>query len=232
MNRIPLERMFRKPDPRKELERLFHEEAMPHVDALYGAAMRLTRAQRDAEDLVQDTLLKAFTHFDRYRPGTNCKAWLFKILTNTFINRYRRRQRERVFLVDDDETRPLTERVEARIESEYEYREESLEDRIDRLFGDEVGAALQAVPMDFRLAVLYADVYDFSYRECADILEIPIGTVMSRLYRGRRLLRAQLAEYATRQGYIHDISEAYQDQIDSDRGRTVDLATWKKAHGG
>jgi RNA polymerase sigma-70 factor (ECF subfamily) len=220
--------IFKRDNRKKELEALFHAEAMPHADALFGAAMRLTRSQRDAEDLVQDTLMKAFVHFERYRPGTNCKAWLFKILTNTFINRYRKKQRERVFLADDDDGRPLAERVESRPESEYEYRVESIEDRVDRLFGDEVGAALQEVPLDFRLAVLYADVYDFSYKECAEILDCPIGTVMSRLYRGRRLLRAQLAEYAMRNGYIGAISDEYQEQIDTDRSRTVDLASYRK----
>jgi RNA polymerase sigma-70 factor (ECF subfamily) len=222
--------LFRK-DRKKELEALFHKEAMPHADALFGAALRLTRSQRDAEDLVQDTLLKAFTHFERYQAGTNCKAWLFKILTNTFINRYRKKQRERVFLVDDNDSRPLAERIEARKESEYEQREEGLDSRIDRLFGDEVGAALHSVPVDFRLAVIYADVYDFSYKECAEILEVPIGTVMSRLYRGRRLLRSQLAEYATRNGYVSEISDDYQDQIEQDRSRTVDLQTYRRTAG-
>jgi RNA polymerase sigma-70 factor (ECF subfamily) len=221
--------IFKRQDRKRELEELFHREAMPHADALFGAAMRLTRSQRDAEDLVQDTLMKAFVHFERYKAGTNCKAWLFKILTNTFINRYRKKQRERVFLADDDEGRPLAERIESRPESEYEYRDESIEDRVDRLFGDEVGAALQAVPLDFRLAVLYADVYDFSYKECSDILDCPIGTVMSRLYRGRRLLRAQLAEYAQRNGYIEAISDEYQEQIDTDRNKTVDLNAYRRS---
>ncbi len=223
--------MFGRNRRQTELERLFHEEAMPHADALFGAAMRLTRSQRDAEDLVQDTLLKAYTNFSRYKPGTNCKAWLFKIQTNTFINRYRKRQRERVFLIDEDDGRPLAERIESRPESEYEYRDETSDESVERLFGDEVGRALQAVPVDFRVAVLLADVYDFSYKECAEIMECPIGTVMSRLYRGRRLLRAQLAEYATEQGIVQDITDEYQDQIESDRDRMVDLDSYRASRG-
>lgn len=215
--------LFSRPAP-PDVDAIFHAEAMVHADSLFGAAMRLSRSQRDAEDLVQETLLKAYRNFDKYRPGTNCRAWLFKILTNTFINRYRKKQRERVYLVDDDDGRPLAERIEAREVSEYEPREESHEQNIQRLFGDEVGAALQRVPVDFRMVVLLADVHDFSYRECADILEIPIGTVMSRLYRGRRLLRAELAEYALEHGYIREINDDYRDQIESDRGRVISLA--------
>jgi RNA polymerase sigma-70 factor (ECF subfamily) len=215
--------MFSHRDPRPSTDAIFHAEAMIHSDALFGAAMRLARSQRDAEDLVQDTLLKAYRNFDKYRPGTNCRAWLFRILTNTFINRYRKKQRERVFLLDDDETRPLAERIESRPPSEYEPREETNEESVQRLFGDEVGAALQRLPLDFRLVVLLADVHDFSYRECAEILEIPIGTVMSRLYRGRRLLRAELAEYAVDNGYIREVSDEYRDQIESDRGKVIAL---------
>ena len=201
-----------------EREALFKREAMPHVDALYGAAMRFTRARRDAEDLVQDTLLKAFVHFDKYKPGTNCKAWLFRILTNTFINRYRKNQRERVFLSEESDSWRLDERVEARQESELEPREETRAEQVGRIFGDEVSEALNRIPVDFRMVVLYVDVEDFSYKECADILDCPIGTVMSRLYRGRRMLRAQLAEYAVEEGYIRDLSDDYFEQITSDRG--------------
>lgn len=223
--------LFQRDRERERIEKVFHAEAMVHADALFGAAMRLTRSHRDAEDLVQDTLLKAFMHFDKYRPGTNCKAWLFKILTNTFINRYRKNQRERVYLIDDDESRPLAERIESRPESEFEPREESPLQNIQRLFGDEVGSALQRVPVDFRMAVLLADVYDFSYKECAEILEIPIGTVMSRLYRGRRLLRSELAEYALHTGTVNEVAAEYRDQIEQDRGRTIDLAAWRQAKG-
>lgn len=210
-------------------ERLFEIEAMPHAEALFGAAVRLTRSHRDAEDLVQDTLLKAYTHFERYRPGTNCRAWMFKILTNTFINRYRRAQRDPVSLIDEESGRSLEERAEAPQASEYELTGANDADQIARMFGDEIGEALQRVPADFRMVVMLADVYDFSYRECADILECPIGTVMSRLYRGRRLLRASLAEYAVERGYIGAVSAEYRDQVDNDRGNTIDLAEYRRA---
>lgn len=213
----------------EQREAIFREEAMPHVDALFGAAMRYTRSARDAEDLVQDTLLKAFVHFDKYRPGTNCKAWLFRILTNTFINRYRKRQRERVFLADDRDSRPLAERTPSRPVSELEPRGEEPMELVERVFGDEVSVALQRLPIDFRMVVMLVDVHDFSYKECAEILECPIGTVMSRLYRGRRMLRAQLAEYAVESGYVRDLSDEYMDQIADDRGEPVDIRPFRRA---
>lgn len=193
--------------------------------------MRFTRSPRDAEDLVQDTMLKAYQSFERYQAGTNCKAWLFKILTNTFINRYRKKQRERVFLLDDD-SKPLEERIESRPVSEYEPREERHEDAIMRLFGDEVSQALLKVPIDFRMAVILADVYDFSYKECAEIMDCPIGTVMSRLYRGRRLLRAQLVEYALETGALNSVSEDHVSQISSDRGEVVSFESLRRKASG
>lgn len=224
--------MFGTQRRKKELAEAFEREAMPHVDALYGAAMRMTRAPRDAEDLVQDTLLKAYTHFDGYRPGTNCRAWLFKILTNTFINRYRRRQRERTFFVDDDDSRPIAERYEAPALSTDNVIDGTPLERAHELFGDEVSAALERVPLDFRLAVILCDVYDFSYKDCAEIMDCPIGTVMSRLYRGRRLLRSQLVEYAVEIGAVDTIDEDYRDQIEGDRGATIDLAAYRRRASG
>lgn len=217
----------RKKTTQDDLHARFAAEAMPHADALFGAAMRMTKSRRDAEDLVQDTLMKAFQHFDKYQAGTNCKAWLFKILTNTFINRYRKKQRERVFLADEDRGRPLAERIESRPVSELETRPETADENIQRLFGDEIGAALARVPVDFRMAVIFADVYDFSYKECAEILDVPIGTVMSRLYRGRRLLRAQLAEYALETGAVRELSDDYREQIEKDRAKMVDLEQFR-----
>ncbi len=202
---------------------------MPHADALFGAAMRMTKSRRDAEDLVQDTLMKAFQHFDKYQAGTNCKAWLFKILTNTFINRYRKQQRNRVHLADEERGRPLAERIAVRAPSELETRPETPDENIERLFGDEVGAALRNVPVDFRMVVILADVYDFAYKECAEILDVPIGTVMSRLYRGRRLLRAELAEYAVESGSVRGVSDDHVEQIAKDRGNTVPFEKLRKA---
>lgn len=202
---------------------LFHEEAMPHVDALYGAAMRYTRSRRDAEDLVQDTLLKAYSNFDKYTPNTNCKAWLFRILTNTFINRYRKKQRERNYVSEDVDGWSLDERAEAREESEFEPRLETEQENAARLFGDEINEALNSLSFEFRSVVMLVDVYDFSYKECAEILDCPSGTVMSRLYRGRRFLRSALAEYAVEEGYVRNVSDEHQEQISTDRGEIVDL---------
>lgn len=180
----------------------FREEALIHLDPLYGVALRLTKNERDAEDLVQDTILKAYTHFGKYERGTNCKAWLFKILTNTFINRYRKKSKEKMYLVDDREYRPLAERAVAPPENPFEDGAEDESDWYRKLFSDDVKAALEEIPTDFRMVVLLADLYDFSYKETAEIMGCPIGTVMSRLYRGRRLLAAKLADYALDRGII------------------------------
>ncbi len=198
----------------------FQEEALPHIDALYGVALRLVKNERDAEDLVQDTFLKAFNHFDKYAPGTNCKAWLFKILTNTFINSYRKKQKERTYLVDEDSL-SLFERLPARDEDELERSFSSEEELFLHLFGDEVRAALELVPLDFRLVVLFADLQDFSYKEIAEIMDCPIGTVMSRLYRGRRMLQKVLVDYAVKSGCL---------QMDprQDEGDLLSLAEYRR----
>jgi RNA polymerase sigma-70 factor (ECF subfamily) len=179
----------------------FNDEAMVHLNAMYGLALRLSKNERDAEDLVQETCLKAFQHFDKYTQGTNCKAWLFKILTNTFINRYRKKQRQRTVLADDMTPSPLA-RVVAATPNPIERNAADQSELFERLFGDEVSAALEKVPVDFRMAVLLVDLYNFSYKETAEMMRCPIGTVMSRLYRGRRILQGQLADYAEQQGII------------------------------
>jgi RNA polymerase sigma-70 factor (ECF subfamily) len=204
---------------------------MVHAPALFGAAVRFTRSSADAEDLVQETMLKAYTHFHRYEPGTNCRAWLFKILTNTFINRFRSKQREPILLGDSEEGSSLIENIAASQEpSELDGR--STDDGTMReLFSDEVSRSLLRLPLDFRIAVMLCDVYDFSYKECADIMECPIGTVMSRLYRGRRLLRGMLAGYALETGAIRDLDHETVSQIESDTDNTVNLAAWRRAHG-
>ncbi|HJZ83663.1 MAG TPA: sigma-70 family RNA polymerase sigma factor [Polyangia bacterium] len=167
----------------------FEEAALPHLDSLFGAALRLTRNERDAEDLVQDTILRAYRFFHRFERGTNAKAWLFKILSNTFANKYRKRQRERTVL--DQVEAEATPPTQTRDPETY---------LLGRLFSEQVQQALQELPEDFRWAVMLADLEDFSYREIADIMDCPIGTVMSRIYRGRRLLQRMLAEYAREQG--------------------------------
>lgn len=186
---------------RQVLHAAFMEEAAPHVDALYATAVRLTKNPGNAEDLVQEAMFKAYRYFDKYERGTNCKAWLFKIMTNTFINRYRKKQRRQEYLVDDD-YRPLQERAVAPEQNPLHQFFGDQDEMFEKLFGDEVKQALEDIPVDFRMVVLLADLQDFAYKEIAEIMECPIGTVMSRLYRGRRMLRSRLEDYAVEQGYI------------------------------
>ncbi len=188
-------------DDRRELHLDFMEEAAPHLDALYATAVRLTRNPGDAEDLVQEAMFKAYRYFDKYERGTNCKAWLFKIMTNTFINRYRKKQKRQEYLVDED-FRPLQERAVAPEGNPLHQFFGDQDTMFERLFADEVKNALEDIPVDFRMVVLLADLQDFAYKEIAEIMDCPIGTVMSRLYRGRRMLRDRLEAYAVQQGYI------------------------------
>jgi RNA polymerase sigma-70 factor (ECF subfamily) len=179
----------------------FADLAMEHMDSLYAGALRMTRNPADAEDLVQETYLKAFRGFGGFEEGTNIKAWLYRILTNTYINRYRQQKRrpEETDL-DDVEDFYLYRRLggidEARISK-------SAEDTMFELFtDDEVKDALESLPETFRMAVLLADVEGFAYKEIAEILDIPIGTVMSRLHRGRKALQKRLYEFAVERGLV------------------------------
>lgn len=188
----------------EESRREFEELTLPHVDELYGTAVRLTKNDKDAEDLVQDTYLKAFNYFHQFQKGTNCRAWLFKILTNTFINNYRRRVKEREIL----------DRAEEGELSHAFFTRESMQrfttpDRgvVTVGLSDDVQSALDELPKDFRMVVELADLQDFSYKEIASIMDTPIGTVMSRLFRGRRLLRKKLFDFAREEGIISDLGE-------------------------
>lgn len=177
----------------------FEELALSHLDPLYSAALRLTKNERDAEDLVQDTCMRAYRFFDKFERGTNIKAWLFKILTNTFINRYRRRVKERS-VVEGVEREAVHERFISRDATDFAANPERY--FFDRLLSDDVLRAIDQLPIDFRLVVILADLQEFSYKEIAEILECPVGTVMSRLFRGRKLLQKTLRDYALGQGVI------------------------------
>jgi RNA polymerase sigma-70 factor (ECF subfamily) len=204
---------------RREFEAL----ALPHLDGLYAAALRLTKNPRDAEDLVQDAVLRAFRFFDKFERGTNIKAWLYKILTNAFINRYRRTTKERNIV--EDERDSVQDRLVSRDAADVAENPERA--FFERLLSDDVLRAIDAVPIDFRLTVILADLQDFSYKEIADILDVPVGTVMSRLFRGRRLLQKQLAEYATASGVLH----AGREDDGSIRSPSIDLDDWKRRRG-
>ncbi len=176
----------------------FEEVTLPHLDDLYATALRLTRDPRDAEDLVQDAYLRAYSYFHQFKRGTNARAWLFRILTNTFINHYRRSTKERE-IIDRAESGSLGAVFFGR---EALTRFSSPDRVVVDGLSDDVQRAIDELPVEFRMVVLLADLQDFSYREIASILDIPIGTVMSRLFRGRRLLRRKLYEYALREGII------------------------------
>ncbi len=175
----------------------FERDALPFLDQLYSAAMRMTRNPADAEDLVQETFAKAYSSFHQFRPGTNLKAWLYRILTNTYINSYRKKQREPQ--LSDGEN--VEDWQLARAESHTSSGLKSAETvALENLPDSDVKEALQQLAPDFRLAVFLADVEGFSYKEIAGIMGTPIGTVMSRLNRGRTQLRKLLADYARDRG--------------------------------
>lgn len=177
----------------------FNEEILPHLDALYNFGLRLTTDPNDAEDLVQDTIVKAYRFFSSYEKGTNAKAWLFRILKNSYINNYRRKSKKPQE-IDYDEVASFYESIRAE-----RTNSSDLEDKMFReLIDDDLSNALDSIPEDFRTVVLLCDVEDFTYEEIANMLDVPIGTIRSRLHRGRNLLKAQLMEYATNRGYATD----------------------------
>ncbi|HWC67962.1 MAG TPA: sigma-70 family RNA polymerase sigma factor [Acidimicrobiales bacterium] len=184
----------------------FAEEAMQYAPSLFSTALRMTRNAADAEDLVQETYLKAYRGFSSFEEGTNLRAWLFRILTNTYINAYRAKQRRPDETdLEDVEDLYLYRRLGA-LEAALASR--SAEDELMELFtDDEVKEALESLPEAFRLAVLLADVEGFSYKEIAEMLDIPIGTVMSRLHRGRKAMHKLLFEFAAERGLVDPIDE-------------------------
>ncbi|AWV91497.1 RNA polymerase subunit sigma-24 [Bradymonas sediminis] len=180
---------------------VFQDTAMGYIDELYASALRYTKNERDAEDLVQETFLKAYNNWDRYQQGTNCRAWLFTILTNTFINKYRRKKKEREILNADD-LRPIEQFFFNRENTSF-YDSPS-QDVVHGSFSQDIKDALGSLSEEFRTVVVLADLNDFSYKEVAHILDCPVGTVMSRLFRGRKMMRRALVDTAYDRGIIRD----------------------------
>ena len=175
----------------------FERDAFQYTNQLYAAALRYTKNQHDAQDLVQDTYAKAFTSFHQFTPGTNLKAWLYRILTTTFINSYRKDQRRPQIATGELEDWQIHDAA-----SHTSDQGKSAEDEVlDNIADIDIKAALAALPEEFRMAVYLADVEGFSYKEIAEIVGVPAGTVMSRLHRGRKLLREALAGYAKERGF-------------------------------
>ena len=217
---------------RKEHRAEFEREALAHLDALYGAAYRLARNPRDAEDLVQDALLRAYRFWDTFEKDSNCKAWLLRILTNTFINEYQKKKRSREVLDAAQAEQEATDGVLVHAGADAQKSPEGL--LLERSVSDDVQRALDALPDEFRTAVVLCDIEGLSYKEIADIMECPVGTVMSRLFRGRRLLEKSLEEFAVASGYVKakaadasDKTGAKTDAKADKADKTIDLATYR-----
>ena len=177
-------------------DRVFEEEFLPQIDALYTFAYHLTYNEEDANDLVQETYLKAYRFLDRYEAGTNAKAWLFRILKNAFINEYRKKSKQ-PNRVDIDEVTNIRDEEDTNYSSYLDLREEMFQG----MMGDEVTNAINSLPVDFRAVILLCDIEGFTYEEIAKIVDIPIGTVRSRLHRARNMLKDKLKAYAESKGY-------------------------------
>lgn len=190
------EEVVRQQYSEKEKQSIFNQEFMPHINAMYNFAYRLTLDSDDAKDLLQDTYLKAYRFIDSFQQGTNAKAWLFRILKNSFINDYRKKSKE-PSKVDYQEVESFYNSEEVDRQITPDLRVEALQDMI----GDEISVALNSLDVDFRTVIILCDLEGFKYEEMAKILDIPIGTVRSRLHRARNLLKEKLSEYARKMGY-------------------------------
>jgi len=190
----------------------FETEALSYMDQLFAAALRMTRHRSDAEDLVQETYAKAFAAQDKFKPGTNLKAWLYRIQTNAFINTYRKKQRQPKVSdaeqVEDWQIAAAAQHTSGGLAS-------AEQEALDQIGDDEVKQALAELPEDFRMAVYLSDVEGFAYKEIAEIMDTPVGTVMSRLHRGRKLLREKLQEYAAERGIYDKRGNASKNTKDS-----------------
>ena len=206
---------------------LFEKEALKHLDELFASAMRMTRQKEAAEDLISEVYAKAWKSFSQFEPGTNLRAWLYKILTNTYINHYRQRQRQPAMVELDRPEDPdtgsggdLYDKILGASKSPFENPDQVLANRI---LDQDLKQAIESLPDEFRLVVLLSDVQNFSYQEIANILDVPIGTVRSRLWRGRRLLQKVLWKQAVAAGIVSDPSTAAESSATRRSGRAPDV---------
>lgn len=213
----------KKKEARKKAE--FEALVMPHLEALYGTAVRMTRNPQEADDLLQDTCLKAYRFLDKFQRGTNFKAWIFKILTNVFINRYRKLQRDREVRGEVEKDGHHAHILAQGPARDAQHPEETI---LDRLMSDDIREALEKLPPDFRMAIILSDVEEFSYKEIAEIMDCPVGTVMSRLYRARRQMQRLLYRHAVDRGFIEAHEAEGSAPGDSPREAEVtDLAAYR-----
>jgi RNA polymerase sigma-70 factor, ECF subfamily len=181
----------------------FEKEAVPHMDALFNFALRMTGDSDEADDLVQETYLKAFRFFDKFEKGTNCKAWLFRIMKNTYINSYRKSTRE-PDKIDYEEVENFYENIKPSSTDSAHLEKEMY----DNLLDDELSNAIASLPEDFRTVIILCDIEGFTYDEIADFVDVPVGTVRSRLHRARKMLFAKLYEYAADKGYVDKMADS------------------------
>lgn len=188
---------------RRDKRKSFETEALPHMEALLRTALRMTKNKGDAEDLVQEAIVKAYRFWDRFEPGSNCRAWLFKVMTNIFINDYRAKSRSPLSVnVDDIDDNYLYGQL-----ATVDPTENPEQELFAKVFDDDVKKAIDQLPDDFKTVVVLSFLEGFSYQEIANIADLQLGTVKSRLHRGRKLLQKQLHEYAVSNGYIKDRSK-------------------------